>query len=96
MKRAKTYTCCFISRVLDQNDIFGLEPSICLMHGTDKIRYALLSHKEKFLQGVFKHTHSIQNVNTQMRIQIWTVYIKTKVHVTPVITAKWNTVRKLN
>ena len=30
-----------------------------------------------------------------MRIKIWTGYIKTKVHVTPIITAKWNTVTKL-
>ena len=30
-----------------------------------------------------------------MRIKIWTVYIKTKVYVTPIITAKWNTVTKL-
>ena len=30
-----------------------------------------------------------------MRIKIWTVYIKTKVHVTPILTAKWNTVTKL-
>ena len=37
----------------------------------------------------------IQNVNTQMRIKIWTGYIKTKVHVTPVITVKWNTVTKV-
>ena len=46
----------------------------------NKIRYALLSHKEKVLQGVLKHTHIIQNVNTQMRIKIWTVYIKTNHH----------------
>ena len=37
----------------------------------------------------------MQNVNKQMRIKIWTVYIETKVHVTPVITAKWDTVTKL-
>ena len=60
----------------------------------DKIRYTLLSRKEKFLQGVVKHTHIIQNANTQMRIKIWTVYIIPKVHVTP-FTAKWNTVTKL-
>ena len=41
------------------------------------------------------HHNIIQNVNTQMRIKIRTVYIKTKVHVTPIITAKWNTVTKL-
>ena len=57
----------------------------------DKKRYTLLFHKEKFLQGVLKHTHIIKNVSTQMRIKIWTVYIKTKVHVTPIIAAKWNT-----
>ena len=45
------------------------------------------------LQGVLKHTHIIQNVNTQSRITVWTVHIKTKVHVTP---AKWNTVTKLH
>ena len=40
-----------------------------------------------FLQGVLKHTHIMQNVNTQMRIKMWTVYVKTKVHVTPILTA---------
>ena len=30
-----------------------------------------------------------------MRIKIWTVYIKTKVHATSIIAAKWNTVTKL-
>ena len=30
-----------------------------------------------------------------MKIKIWTVYIKTKVRVTPIITAKWNTVTKI-
>ena len=44
----------------------------------DKIRYTLLAHKEKFLQGVLKHTHIMQNVNTQMRLKIWTVYIEKK------------------
>ena len=61
----------------------------------DKIRYTLLSPKEKFLQGLLKQTHIIQNLNTQMRIKIWIVYIKTKVHVTLIITAKWNTVKKI-
>ena len=30
-----------------------------------------------------------------MRIKMWTGYIKAKVHVTPIATAKWNTVTKL-
>ena len=59
------------------------------------MRYTLLSHKEKFSQGLLEHTHIVQNVNTKMGIKMWTVYTKTKVHVTPIITAKWNTVIKL-
>ena len=60
--------------------------------GLNKIKYTLLSHKDKFVD---KFVYTIQNVNTQMRIKIWIVYIKTKVHITLVITAKWNTVTKL-
>ena len=48
------------------------------------------------MQGVLKHTQNIQNVNTQMRIKMWTAYIKTEAHVTPIITAKRNTVTKLD
>ena len=49
-----------------------------------------MSHQSSFLQGVFKtYTHYTKHKRTK-RIKIWTVYIKTKVQVTPIIAAKWN------
>ena len=58
------------------------------------IRCTLLSHKEKLFRRCFKHTQIIQNVNTQLRIKIWTDYIKTSApH--QLITTKWNIIIKL-